>query len=118
MYDVDPRPAQQSPGYQRLFGRERLTVGVFFPIESFRGDTPTMQGQVELARFAEQAGFDALWFRDVPLRDPSFGDVGQVYDPFVYLGHICCRTVVHSAPAMCYLCATRCTPQRLRRRTS
>jgi len=94
MYNVDPRPAQQAAGYQRLFGRERLTVGVFFPIESFQGDTPTMQGQVELGRFAEQAGFDALWFRDVPLRDPSFGDVGQVYDPFVYLGHIAAVTRV------------------------
>ncbi|HEU5293187.1 MAG TPA: TIGR03571 family LLM class oxidoreductase, partial [Burkholderiaceae bacterium] len=92
MYAVDPRPAQQSPGYRRLFCQERLTLGVLFPIESFRGDMPTMQGQVELARFAEQAGFDALWFRDVPLRDPSFGDVGQVYDPFVYLAHIAALT--------------------------
>ena len=30
--------------------------------------------------------------RDVPLRDPSFGDIGQVYDPWVYLGWIAAHT--------------------------
>ena len=30
--------------------------------------------------------------RDVPLRDPTFGDVGQVYDPWVYLGWIAAQT--------------------------
>ena len=45
-----------------------------------------MRDQVALAQRAERAGFAALWFRDVPLRDPSFGDVGQVFDPWVYLG--------------------------------
>jgi luciferase-type oxidoreductase len=30
--------------------------------------------------------------RDVPLRDPSFGDIGQVYDPWVYLGWIAAQT--------------------------
>jgi len=28
----------------------------------------------------------ALWLRDVPFNVPSFGDVGQVFDPFVHLG--------------------------------
>jgi luciferase-type oxidoreductase len=92
MYTVDPRPAQESIGYRRLFTEGRLTLGVFFPIEAFSGDTPSMCGQVELAQFAEEAGFDALWFRDVPLRDPGFGDVGQVYDPFVYLGYLAAQT--------------------------
>jgi luciferase-type oxidoreductase len=51
-----------------------------------------MTGQEALARRAEELGFDALWFRDVPLRDPGFGDVGQVYDPWVYLGWIAALT--------------------------
>lgn len=85
-------PVQQSRGYLRLFATQRLSLGVLFPIEAFSGDQPTMHGQVELAQFAEAAGFDALWFRDVPLRDPGFGDVGQIYDPFVYLGHIAAHT--------------------------
>jgi luciferase-type oxidoreductase len=51
-----------------------------------------MAGQIELARQAEQGGFAALWVRDVPLRDPSFGDVGQVYDPWVWLGVVTAQT--------------------------
>lgn len=85
-------PVECSRGYRQLFSQRRLTLGVLFPIEAFTGDRPTMQGQTELAQFAESTGFDALWFRDVPLRDPGFGDIGQVYDPFVYLGHIAART--------------------------
>lgn len=85
-------PVEQSRGYRQLFAQPRLTLGVLFPIEAFSDDRPTMQGQTELAQFAESAGFDALWFRDVPLRDPNFGDIGQIYDPFVYLGHIAAQT--------------------------
>ena len=51
-----------------------------------------MRDQERLARRAEELGFAALWVRDVPLRDPSFGDVGQVYDPWVYLGWIAAQT--------------------------
>jgi len=41
---------------------------------------------------AEQIGISALWFRDVPLHDPSFGDAGQMFDPFVYMTHIMNQT--------------------------
>jgi luciferase-type oxidoreductase len=75
-----------------MFERGRLTLGVFFPIEAFTGDQPAMQGQVTLAQRAERGGFAALWFRDVPLRDPAFGDLGQVFDPWVYLGYIAAHT--------------------------
>src|SRR5215813_3485649 len=75
-----------------MFAPGRLTLGVFFPIEAFSGDRPTMVDQVPLARRVEELGFGALWFRDVPLRDPSFGDVGQVFDPWVYLGYIAAQT--------------------------
>lgn len=51
-----------------------------------------MEGQAELAKVAEAAGFAALWLRDVPLYDPGFGDLGQVFDPFVYLGYIAGQT--------------------------
>jgi luciferase-type oxidoreductase len=79
-------------GFQRMFAPDRLTLGVFFPIEAFAGDQPTMAGQEDLARRAEALGYAALWCRDVPLRDPKFGDVGQVYDPWVYLGWIAAQT--------------------------
>ena len=71
----------EADGFQRMFAPGRLTLGVFFPIEAFKGDQPTMRNQEYLARRAEELGFAALWFRDVPLRDPNFGDIGQVYDP-------------------------------------
>lgn len=85
------RPSDSS-GFRRMFAPDRLTLGVFFPIEAFPGDQPSMLGQEGLARRAEELGFAALWCRDVPLRDPSFGDVGQVYDPWVYLGWIAAQT--------------------------
>lgn len=78
--------------YRRTLQAPRLTIGVFFAIESYSGDTPKMERQVELAQRAEALGYEALWFRDVPLHDPNFGDVGQIYDPWVYLGYIMAQT--------------------------
>lgn len=89
--DTKTRP-NDSKGFRTMFAPGRLTLGVFFPIEAFQGDEPTMRGQEDLARRAEELGFAALWVRDVPLRDPSFGDVGQIHDPWVYLGWIAART--------------------------
>ena len=80
------------PGFSRMFQPGRLTLGVFFPIEAFEGPHPTMANQVALAQRASEVGFAALWFRDVPLLDPSFGDVGQIYDPWTYLGFIAAQT--------------------------
>ncbi|MBZ0233050.1 MAG: TIGR03571 family LLM class oxidoreductase [Deltaproteobacteria bacterium] len=79
------------PGFAKVFS-DRLTLGVFFPIEAYTGDVPRMEDQEDLAEAVEALGFDALWFRDVPLRDPTFGDVGQIYDPWVYLAHIAAHT--------------------------
>lgn len=75
-----------------MFAEGRLTLGVFFPIEAYEGSFPTMVGQMELARRAEELGFAALWVRDVPLYDPSFGDVGQLYEPWVFLGYVAAHT--------------------------
>lgn len=70
MYTPNPN---QSPtanrGWQRVFQRGKLTLGIMFPIEAFERDQPTMHNQVALAQFAEKAGFSSLGFRDVPLRD-------------------------------------------------
>jgi luciferase-type oxidoreductase len=75
-----------------MFAPGRLSLGVYFPIEVFEGSNPTMANQVELAQRAEALGFAAVWFRDVPLLDPHFGDIGQIYDPWVYLGYIAAQT--------------------------
>jgi len=82
----------QSLGFDRMFTADRLTVGVFFPIEAYQGSIPTMADHIALAQQAEALGFSALWVRDVPLHDPSFGDVGQIFDPWVYLGYVAAHT--------------------------
>ena len=45
------RPMRASPrASERMFSPGRLTLGVFFPIEAFQGDEPTMRDQERLAR--------------------------------------------------------------------
>ncbi|MDM0047540.1 LLM class oxidoreductase [Variovorax sp. J22R115] len=82
----------EAPGFSRMFRVGRLTLGVFFPIEAYTGDEASMHDQERLAQRAQALGYAALWVRDVPLRDPSFGDLGQIYDPWVYLGWIAAHT--------------------------
>ncbi len=63
------------------------------PLEAYAvGATPTMQRHLEAAQLAEHLGFSALWLRDVPFNVPSFGDAGQIFDPFVYLGALAAVT--------------------------
>lgn len=78
--------------YHRVFAQSRLTLGIGFPIEAYAGAIPKMENQVAMAQEAERCGFAALWCRDVPLFDPSFGDVGQIYDPWVWLGFMAAHT--------------------------
>jgi len=47
---------------------------------------PDMQRHADLAKLVDQLGFRALWVRDVPVYDPSFGDAAQVFEVFTYLG--------------------------------
>ncbi|RAK18597.1 luciferase-type oxidoreductase [Anoxybacillus vitaminiphilus] len=81
-------------GYSRMYQENKLTLGLFFPIESYMGDVPEMniEKQMKLAKRAEELNFASLFVRDVPLRDPNFGDVGQMYDPFTYLGFVAAHT--------------------------
>ncbi len=89
--DGDPRAL---PGFRRTYAPGRLTLGLGFPMRS-RTDSDDVHdpaAQVRLARAAEAGGFAALYVRDIPLRVPSFGDVGQVYDPWVFLTHMAAHT--------------------------
>jgi len=63
------------------------------PLEA-HGNNPVsdMTRHLERARMADDLGFSALWLRDVPFNVPSFGDAGQVFDPFVYLGALAAST--------------------------
>lgn len=84
----------QHKGYRRTFKENHLTLGLFFPIESYEGSIPEMniEKQMQLAKRAEELHFAALYVRDVPFHDPNFGDVGQIYDPWVYLGYLAAHT--------------------------
>lgn len=86
-------PILQHPGFARTFAPGQLTLGFILPLEAYpRSPAPTMVDHVELTRMADELGFAALWARDVPTYDPTFGDVGQVFDPFTYLGFLAANT--------------------------
>ena len=80
--------------HQIMIATDKLSLGLLFPIEAFEGPVPRMDkhAQIALAQQAEALGFHTLWVRDVPLFDPNFRDVGQIYDPWVYLAHIASLT--------------------------
>mgnify|MGYP001795377835 CR=1 FL=1 len=79
--------------YNTVFRPNRLSLGLVVPIETYaRGPVPTLERHVERVQLAEELGFSAVWLRDVPFNVPSFGDAGQTYDPFVYLGLLAGQT--------------------------
>lgn len=81
--------AQINTAYNNVFRPGRLSIGLVLPLEAYAvGAEPTMRDHIEMAKLAEQLGFSALWLRDVPFNVPSFGDAGQMFDPFVYLGSL------------------------------
>lgn len=81
-------------GYKNMFMKNKMTLGLFFPIESYEGSIPEMdlEKQMSLAKITEDMQFASLFIRDVPLHDPHFGDVGQIYDPWVFLGFLAAHT--------------------------
>lgn len=80
-------------GYKTVFKPNRLSLGLVVPLEQYAsGPVPTMARHAERVQLAEALGFSAVWLRDVPFNVPSFGDAGQVFDPFVYLGYLAART--------------------------
>lgn len=84
---------QNHPGYARLFRPGHLTFGFIAPLESYpTSPGPTLEDHMEMALKVDQAGFSAIWVRDVPFYDPNFGDVGQILDPLVYAGYLAAVT--------------------------
>ncbi len=73
---------QHHKAYRRMYKENELTLGLHMPLENYQYATPTMEKQVELTQLAETIWITSLWFRDVLLQDPSFGDpaTGQIYD--------------------------------------
>lgn len=89
----DTQPLHQHSAYQRVFQPGKLTFGFIMPLEAYPDSPfPTLKDHTRLARLADDAGFAALWMRDVPFYDPQFGDTGQMLDPMVYLGYLAAHT--------------------------
>ena len=79
--------------YNSVFKSNQLSVGVVVPIENYAlSPVPTMNAHLERVQLIEQLGYKALWIRDVPFHVPTFGDAGQTYDPFTYLGFLAGQT--------------------------
>jgi len=79
--------------YNNTYKPNQLSIGIVIPIERYpRSPVPTMTDHLARAQLVEQLGFKALWVRDVPLNVPSFGDAGQTFDPFTYLGFLAAHT--------------------------
>jgi len=73
--------------YNTVFRPGRLSLGLIVPLEAYAvGAAPLMRDHIAMAQLAERLGFASLWLRDVPFNVPGFGDPGQMFDPFVYLG--------------------------------
>ena len=73
--------------YNKTFQPGRLSIGLVAPIEANgHQPIPSLERHIERAKHADALGFSAIWLRDIPFNVPSFGDLGQIYDPFVYLG--------------------------------
>ncbi len=80
-------------GFNEVFQPGKLSIGIVSPIENYgQSLVPTMQDHVKKVQLAEQLGFKALWVRDVPFNVPEFGDAGQTFDPFTYLGFLAGQT--------------------------
>ena len=84
---------QINKGYNKVFKPNQLSLGIVVPIENYsQSSVPTMKRHLQSVQLVEQLGFKALWVRDVPFHVPSFGDAGQTFAPFTYLGFLVGQT--------------------------
>lgn len=94
LFSLSDTPHWELPGFQQTFKPGELTVGLTLPIEEDAEENPvdSLDNQLRLIRKAEAGGVAAIWVRDIPLRVETFGDVGQVYDPWMYLSYLAAHT--------------------------
>ena len=80
-------------GFNNVFVPGEMSIGIVVPIDDYSvGAPPNMGAHLERVQLVETLGFKALWLRDIPFNVPAFGDVGQTYDPFTYLGYLAGQT--------------------------
>ncbi|WP_311969370.1 LLM class oxidoreductase [Pseudomonas baltica] len=79
--------------FSRTFQPGELTIGFISPACGYPDSPfPSLADQAEIVQRLDQSDAAALWLRDVPFYDPSFGDTGQVLDPLVYAGWLAALT--------------------------
>lgn len=84
---------QINRGFDATFRAGRLSLGLVLPVTSYpHHAVPDLTDHLTRVQRAEELGFRAVWLRDVPFNVPGFGDAGQVYDPFAYLGYLAGQT--------------------------
>ena len=94
MRDDTHTPFEQiNRGYNTTCQNGRLSVGLVVPIAQYASSpVPDMVDHLTRVQKAEKLGFKAVWLRDVPFNVSSFGDAGQIFDPFAYLGYLAATT--------------------------
>ena len=79
--------------FSRTFQAGQLTIGFIAPACGYPNSPfPSLSDQAEIVQSLDDSDAAALWLRDVPFYDPSFGDTGQVLDPLVYAGWLAALT--------------------------
>lgn len=78
--------------FSRVFAANRLTLGIFLPLEVMANDSTVYRTHIDHIKQLDKYNFSALWVRDIPIYDPTFGDVGQVFDALNYLSFIAGQT--------------------------
>lgn len=69
-----------------------ISLGLMVPTATPSGELLPAETMLRMAAIAEEAGFAALWTRDVPLIHPDYPDRGPFLDPFAWLGALAART--------------------------
>lgn len=83
---------EQHKGFNRMYQKDKMTLGFLTPFEPMTNQLPKMENTVELARKIEDFGFSAIWLRDVTMQDLQSNDHGQLYDLWIYLTYLAART--------------------------
>ncbi|EHO11646.1 LLM class oxidoreductase [Myroides odoratimimus] len=78
--------------FNKVFTPGKLSLGIFLPLQVYDNNINIFNQHLKYIQQIDTSGFAALWVRDIPVYDPSFRDVGQVYDPLSYLAYIAGQT--------------------------
>lgn len=70
-------PFKNHRAFNRLYAPNRLTLGIFLPLDVYRGNLAIFNDHLQYIQQIDQKNFGAIWVRDIPLFDPNFGDAAR-----------------------------------------